>query len=136
VMTTERPEIVLEGSDDGFTWRAYEFRWKPGDPRRAPAFVAPHQPRLDWQMWFAALGSCEENPWVLRLLTRIQAGSPEVLDLLASNPFADRPPRHVRAVLYDYRFTDTATHRQYATWWRRERKGLYCHELPLALESP
>jgi hypothetical protein len=136
VMTTERPEIVLEGSDDGSTWRAYEFRWKPGDPRRAPAFVAPRQPRLDWQMWFAALGSCEENPWVLQLLTRIQAGSPAVLGLLASNPFPDRPPRHVRAVLYDYRFTDVATHRKDGTWWRRERKALYCPELPLALESP
>jgi hypothetical protein len=73
---------------------------------------------------------------VLQLLTRIQAGSPAVLGLLASNPFPDRPPRHVRAVLYDYRFTDVATHRKDGTWWRRERKALYCPELPLALESP
>jgi predicted DCC family thiol-disulfide oxidoreductase YuxK len=71
VMTTRRPEIVVEGSDDGRTWKEYEFRWKPGDVRRRPGFVAPHQPRLDWQMWFAALGSLEENPWFLNFLARL-----------------------------------------------------------------
>jgi predicted DCC family thiol-disulfide oxidoreductase YuxK len=126
VMTTSRPEIVIEGSDDGAVWRVYEFRWKPGNPRRRPAFVAPHQPRLDWQMWFAALGSYRENPWLIRLLARLLEGSPEVEGLLARNPFPDHPPRFVRAVLYDYHFTDSAERRSTGAWWRRELKGLYC----------
>ncbi|MEX1245166.1 MAG: lipase maturation factor family protein [Thermoanaerobaculia bacterium] len=125
VMTTSRPEIVIEGSDDGTVWRAYEFRYKPGDPRRRPRFVAPHQPRLDWQMWFAALGSYEENPWLVRLVGRLLEGSPEVVELLASNPFPEHPPRFVRAALYDYRFTNSEERRRTGAWWRREEKGLY-----------
>src|SRR5437867_920730 len=70
VMTTERPEIVIEGSRDGENWREYEFKWKPGKVKCRPRFVAPRQPRLDWQMWFAALGYYPDNPWVSRLLTR------------------------------------------------------------------
>src|SRR5262249_16933832 len=100
VMTTERPEIIVEGSDDQTTWKSYEVRWKPGDPLRRPRFVAPHQPRLDWQMWFAALSSFEENPWFQNFLIRLLQGSPPVLRLLEKNPFPDRPPRYVRAVLY------------------------------------
>ena len=126
VMTTRRPEIVVEGSDDGHTWKPYEFRWKPGDLRRRPAFVAPHQPRLDWQMWFAALGTCEENPWFLNLLARLLQGEPSVLRLLRNNPFPAGPPRFVRATLYDYHFTDRATRRSTGAWWRREPQGLYC----------
>ena len=126
VMTTSRPEILVEGSDDGQNWRAYEFRWKPGDVMRRPRFVAPHQPRLDWQMWFAALSSCEANPWLVNFLARLLEGSPPVLDLLAKNPFPDHPPRYIRAVLYDYHFTDAATRRATGAWWRREEKGLYC----------
>jgi hypothetical protein len=122
VMTTSRPEIVIEGSTDGIEWRPYTFRYKPGDPLRRPRFVAPHQPRLDWQMWFAALGSCEENPWLQRLMVRLLEGSPPVLGLLAENPFPAAPPAHVRAVLYDYRFTA----RGEPGWWRREPRGLYC----------
>jgi lipase maturation factor 1 len=122
VMTTSRPEIVIEGSADGVEWKPYTFRYKPGDPLRAPRFVAPHQPRLDWQMWFAALGSCEENDWLQRLMVRLLEGSPPVLGLLAENPFPAAPPAHVRAVLYDYRFTA----RGEPGWWRREPRGLYC----------
>src|SRR5438128_810095 len=87
VMTTERPEIVVEGSDDGRTWLAYEFRYKPGDPSRRPAFVEPHQPRLDWQMWFAALGRYDYTPWFQAFLARLLEGSPPVLTLMAKNPF-------------------------------------------------
>jgi hypothetical protein len=126
VMTTSRPEIIVEGSDDGLSWRAYEFKWKPGDPTRRPAFVAPHQPRLDWQMWFAALGTCEDNPWFIRFLGRLVEGSPPVLALLARNPFPDRPPRFIRAELYDYTPTDLATLRREGAWWRREARGDYC----------
>ncbi|HXM78426.1 MAG TPA: lipase maturation factor family protein [Thermoanaerobaculia bacterium] len=125
ILTIRRPEILVEGSDDGRTWKAYEFRWKPGDVLRRPPFVAPHQPRLDWQMWFAALGSFEADPWFGRLLVRLLEGSPEVLALLARNPFPDRPPRFVRARLWDYRFTDPAGRRETGAWWRREEIGAY-----------
>ncbi len=126
VMTTSRPEILIEGSDDGASWREYEFRWKPGDPARRPAFVAPHQPRLDWQMWFAALGTYEENPWLIRFLQRLLEGSPDVRRLLARDPFPAGPPRYIRAVVYDYRFTTPAERARTGAWWRREPRGLYC----------
>jgi len=125
VMTMERPEIVLEGSEDGASWKPYEFRWKPGDPRRRPRFVAPHQPRLDWQMWFAALGDYRANPWLVSTMARLREGSPQVLSLLAVNPFPAQPPRFVRAVLYDYRFTNAEERRRTGAWWKRELRGLY-----------
>ncbi len=126
VMTTRRPEIIVEGSDDGHAWRPYEFRWKPGAVERRPRFVAPHQPRLDWQMWFAALESCEENPWLVNFLGRLLQGEPAVLRLLATNPFPAGPPRYVRTLVYDYRFTDRPTRRRTGAWWKRELQGPYC----------
>ncbi len=131
VMTTTRPEIIVEGSNDQLIWLAYEFKWKPGDLKQPPRFVEPHQPRLDWQMWFAALGDYQGNPWFINFLVRLLQGSPEVLGLLEKNPFPDAPPRYVRATLYEYRFTDVATRRAEGTWWRREYKGAYCPELTL-----
>jgi hypothetical protein len=124
-MTTTRNEIVVEGSDDGQVWQAYEFRFKPGDPMRAPRFVAPHQPRLDWQMWFAALSSYRSQPWFQNFLVRLLQGSPDVLALLERNPFPDHPPRYIRSRLYDYRFTDLATRRATGAWWERTEEGLY-----------
>jgi len=126
VMTTERPEIVVEGSLDGVTWRPYEFRYKPGNLMTRPKFVEPHQPRLDWQMWFAALGGYEGNPWVRAFLQGLLEGSPAVLGLLAENPFPNGPPRYVRAVLYDYQFTNEAERRATGAWWKRRMLGLYC----------
>jgi hypothetical protein len=125
VMTTRRPEILVEGSADGVTWKPYAFRWKPGDPLRRPGFVAPHQPRVDWQMWFAALGTPEENDWFERFEDRLLEGSPEVLALLGSNPFPGAPPRAVRATLWEYRFTDAAARRTTGAWWAREELGPY-----------
>jgi hypothetical protein len=125
VMTTERPEIVVEGSQDAEHWQAYEFKYKPGDPRRRPPFVAPHQPRLDWQMWFAALGHYQQNVWFTSFCNRLLQASPEVLALLDKNPFPEGAPRFVRGILYDYHFTDSATRRATGHWWRRELKGLY-----------
>lgn len=123
VMTTERPEILLEGSRDGVTWIPYTFRWKPGDVARAPRFCIPHLPRLDWQMWFAALsGDCRGAPWFLAFERRLFEGSPEVLSLLADNPFPDAPPRYLRARLDLYRFTGRGSQ----DWWRREDVGLFC----------
>jgi len=120
VMTTSRPEIIVEGSEDGQTWLAYEFKWKPGDLKRRPEFVEPHQPRLDWQTWFAALGSYQRNPWFVNLMVRLLQGSPEVLKLLEKNPFEEKPPRFIRASLYEYRFTDLVTRKREGVWWKRE----------------
>lgn len=105
VMTTSRREIVIEGSPDGRTWTAYPFRYKPGDPSATPPWCDPHLPRLDWQMWFASLGTVRDNPWVVRLLRRLQEGRPEVLALFAADPFDGDPPRYVRARTVDYGFT-------------------------------
>jgi predicted DCC family thiol-disulfide oxidoreductase YuxK len=125
VMTTTRPEIVIEGSNDGTTWLAYEFKYKPGDLSRRPAWVQPHQPRLDWQMWFAALGNYQDDPWILHFLGRLLAGTPEVLNLLARNPFPAAPPHYIRAQLYEYRFTTPAERKASGDWWSRELKGTY-----------
>ena len=131
VMTTKRPEIVIEGSQDGETWKAYEFKWKPGGLNRAPEFVAPYQPRLDWQMWFAALGGYRQNGWILQFMVRLLEGAEPVLRLLKTNPFPDKPPKQIRAVLYEYKFTDFSGWRADGSWWRRERMGLYAPVLRL-----
>ena len=125
VMTTSRPEIVIEGSDDGVEWKPYEFTFKAGDVHRPLRWVAPYQPRLDWQMWFAALTRQENVPWFSGLMQRLLEGSPHVLDLLEKNPFPGKPPRAVRAVLYDYRFTDASTRRATRAVWTRELVGGY-----------
>jgi lipase maturation factor 1 len=135
VMTTERPEIIIEGSNDGLQWQAYEFKWKPGDVKRRPRFVAPHQPRLDWQMWFAALGFYPNNPWLRMMLIRLLRGSEDVIALLERNPFPDQPPKFIRAAIYDYRFTDFARRRATGEWWRRERRGLYSPVLSLGSQQ-
>jgi predicted DCC family thiol-disulfide oxidoreductase YuxK len=125
VMTTSRVEIVIEGSDDGQTWQPYEFKYKPGDLARRPAWVAPYQPRLDWQLWFAALGNYQANRWFTRLMTRLLQGAPEATALLGRNPFPDAPPRYIRAVSFQYRFTDFTTRRATGDWWQRDRERLY-----------
>jgi lipase maturation factor 1 len=125
VMTTSRPEIIIEGSNDGETWQAYEFKWKPGDIGYRPRFVAPHQPRLDWQMWFAALSNYQNNPWLVNFMVRLLEGSPPVLALLKENPFPDAPPHYIRAVVYNYHFTRYGTREESGAWWQRELKGLY-----------
>jgi hypothetical protein len=131
VMTKDRGEIVLEGSADGIDWLPYEFRWKPGDVKRAPGWCAPHQPRLDWQMWFAALGTPRENPWFVGLIYRLLQGSHEVNGLFASNPFPDKPPHYIRSVTYRYRFTRVDELRQTGTWWKREELREYLPTLSL-----
>jgi predicted DCC family thiol-disulfide oxidoreductase YuxK len=125
VMTKDRCEIVVEGSSDGFDWAPYEFKWKPGDVKRAPAWCAPHQPRLDWQMWFAALETPEQNPWLVGLIVRLLEGSQDVNGLLAHNPFPDKPPRYIRAMFYRYRFTTSDEHRQTGAWWKRQELREY-----------
>ncbi len=125
VMTTHRQEIVIEGSDDDVTWKEYAFRDKPGDVKRAPRFIAPFQPRLDWQMWFAALGDAEQTPWFGDLMIRLLQGSRPVLALLKENPFPDAPPKYVRAIAYVYRFTTLDERRKDGAWWKRQMKVEY-----------
>ena len=124
-MTTQRLEISVEGSNDGNNWREYGFRYKPGDIKRSPPWVAPHQPRLDWQMWFAALGNYQQNPWFVNFVGALLRGSPPVSGLLQYNPFPNTPPRFIRARAYEYRFTDFAARKATGAWWRREFKGEY-----------
>ena len=126
VMTTIRMEIVIEGSRDGKEWRGYEFKRKPGDAARPPPWVAPHQPRLDWQMWFAALSDYRLNGWFISLLIRLLQGSRPVLALLRHNPFPESPPLYIRAMLYEYHFTERKIRRSTGNWWRREKRWLYC----------
>lgn len=155
VMTTSRPEIILEGSNDGANWVEYEFKFKPGDVRRAPPLVEPHQPRLDWQLWFAALNVRTSDPrallpelranpsilfnlqnyavdtWFLNFAVRLLQGSPQVLALMERNPFPDAPPRFIRARLYLYRFADVAAPTSNRIWWEREERGIFMAPLTL-----
>ncbi|HJT88396.1 MAG TPA: lipase maturation factor family protein [Bryobacteraceae bacterium] len=121
VMTVDRPEILVEGSDDGTNWRAYEFWYKPGNVLRPPPVIEPQQPRLDWQMWFAALGTYQENRWFVNFMLRLLQGEPRVLRLLQYNPFPSHPPKYIRARVFLYHFT----HFGEKGWWRREYQGQY-----------
>jgi hypothetical protein len=132
VMTTSRPEIVIEGSADGQVWREYVFRFKPGPLAWRARWSIPHQPRLDWQMWFAALGDRTDNPWFESLMRRLLERSPPVLALFDVDPFPDRPPKYVRALLYDYRFADSSTRAATGQWWVRQLAGLYFPQVSLA----
>jgi predicted DCC family thiol-disulfide oxidoreductase YuxK len=132
VMTTERHEIILQGSNDGEHWSDYEFKYKPGDVSVYPKFVAPFQPRLDWQMWFAALGNYQDNLWFENFCLRLLQGSPEVLALLKHNPFPAKPPRFIRAELYNYEFTSLNELRATGTWWKRQPIGEYLPPVSLS----
>jgi predicted DCC family thiol-disulfide oxidoreductase YuxK len=131
VMTKDRKEIVIEGSADGIEWLPYEFKWKPGDVMRVPGWCAPHQPRLDWQMWFAALGSPQERLWFQNLVYRLLQGKSDVTALFARNPFPNAPPRYIRAIFYRYHFTTGAEHRQTGAWWKRQELGEYLPSVSL-----
>jgi predicted DCC family thiol-disulfide oxidoreductase YuxK len=130
VMTTQRDEIVIEGSSDGANWREYEFRYKPGDLGRRPRWNIPHQPRLDWQMWFAALEDPRRLQWFARFLKALLENQPAVLALMENNPFPDQPPRYVRAQFYDYRFSDSVE-KAGGRWWHRHLLGAYYPEVSL-----
>ncbi len=121
-MTKERPEVILEASQDGVHWHPYTFRYKPGDPESRPRVNFPHQPRLDWQLWFLALRKFPE-PWLLRLVERLLEGEPAVEKLFQKIPF--HRPTYVRAQLYEYRFGK-------ADWWERVYQG----ELLPPIEKP
>ena len=124
VMTTTRNEIVIEGSDDQVNWREYEFPYKPGNTHRGLPWVAPYQPRLDWQMWFAALGDYQNNTWVGGLMYRLMTGEPSVYRLLNAPPFG-HPPHYMRALLYEYDFTTAAERARTGGVWRRQLRATW-----------
>jgi len=123
VMTPARYEIEFQGSNDGRAWVPYRFRNKPQDVFERPGIYAPYQPRFDWNLWFASLAPWQQNPWVVVTEQRLIQGSPSVLSLFRGDPFAGNPPRIVRAMVYQYWFTDLATKRRTGAWWRREELG-------------
>ncbi len=133
----ERREIVFEGTDDAVItdatrWKEYEFRAKPGDPARRPAIIAPYQPRLDWQIWFAAMSVPERYPWTVHLIWKLLHNDPGTLSLLANNPFPDRPPRAIRAQYYRYAFAPPGNPE--GLYWRRTLLGTWIP--PLTEDDP
>ena len=129
VMTRGRYEIEFQGSRDGQTWTPYPFRNKPQDVDAPPLIYAPYQPRFDWNLWFASLGTWRQYPFVLQVEERLLEGEPEVLTLFAGNPFPGQPPEQIRAVLWQYWFSDWSEKRKQGVWWRREQIGLYAPAL-------
>jgi hypothetical protein len=125
VMTRGRYEIEFQGSDDGQTWLVYAFRFKPQDPSKAAGIYAPYQPRFDWNLWFASLGSWRQEPIVVRTEQNLLRGDADVLSLFAANPFPHAPPKQVRAVIWQYWFTTPAEKSSQGLWWRRQLLGLY-----------
>jgi hypothetical protein len=125
-MTTERREVVIEGTLDGHDWQPYEFPYKPGNIDRMPGMAGLYMPRVDWQMWFAALGSCDQNPWLRNLLIRLVQGDPDVRPLFDAVPFDGQTPIAARAVWYDYRFAAGTPGYEQGAWWERKRLGEYC----------
>ncbi|XGC81846.1 lipase maturation factor family protein [Bdellovibrio bacteriovorus] len=125
VMTKTRPELVLEGSNDGIHWEEYEFKHKPTSLKRMPPIVAPHQPRLDWQMWFAALETFNDNLWLQNLMTRIFQQAPDVLALFEKDPFKGKAPKALRLIKYHYKFATWEQWRKQGIWWQREMIGFY-----------
>ncbi|CAH1787251.1 unnamed protein product [Owenia fusiformis] len=124
-----RPEVILEGSNsEEGPWREYYFHYKPGNVYSRPPIVAPHQPRLDWQMWFAALGTTQHNPWFVNLVYRLLTNQREVVSLLQTNPFPHHPPKFIKAHLHHYHFTSTdedSPRYSRTAWWKREKQDEY-----------
>jgi len=129
VMTPHRYEIEFQGSNDGATWTAYPFRFKPQDVSARPGIYAPYQPRFEWNLWFASLGTWEQNEMVPRTQELLLAGDKDVLGLFAGNPFRAGPPKYVRAVMWQYWFTSWEEKRKTGAWWRREEAGIYAPTL-------
>jgi hypothetical protein len=125
VMTRARYEIEFQGTSDGTTWVAYPFRYKPQDVRKAPGIYAPYQPRFEWNLWFASLGTWVENRWVLNAEVRLLQNQPSTLQLFAGNPFPSKPPIAVRAMQWQYWFTSREEKQKTGAWWNRRLIGEY-----------
>jgi hypothetical protein len=131
-VSRERREVILEGTlaaslDPASVWREYQFPCKPGDIRRRPCWISPYHLRLDWQMWFAALGDANHERWIIHLIYQLLTGQPGIKRLLASDPFAKHPPHFIRASYYRYHMSPP--HSADGTWWHRERLGTYLRPL-------
>lgn len=124
-MTKGRYEIVIEGSDDAEEWQEYEFFTKPQDTSKLPSQIAPLQPRVEWQLWFIPLVPWKHVGWFARLLEHLLKGTPAILSLFKTNPFDGAPPKHVRAVIYNYSFTDFKTWLKTGHAWERTYVGIY-----------
>src|SRR5579864_5233638 len=129
IMTRGRYEIEFQGSDDGKNWVLYSFRYKPQDVNKPLGVYAPYQPRFDWNLWFASLGSWRDYPIVPRTEVRLLSNDADVLSLFAGNPFEKAPPHQVRAVIWQYWFTIISEKRKEGLWWRRQFLGLYAPTL-------
>jgi hypothetical protein len=133
----ERDEIIFEGTDDAVItsrtlWREYEFKAKPGDPMRRPPVVAPYQPHLDWQIWFAAMSDYQHYPWTLHFIWKLLHNDAGTLSLIANNPFPNAPPHFIRAEFYRYEFAPL--HDPNGAWWKRKRIGEWLP--PLSTDMP
>lgn len=135
IMTKQRIEIVIEGSHDGVEWKEYLCKYKPSEITRRPRRISPYQPRLDWQMWFLPFSDFEGENWFHHFLYHLLKGTPEVLKLLRQNPFPEKPPRYIRAVMYDYKFSTKEQKKEFGWWWQRELLGLYSPVLSLKIED-
>jgi hypothetical protein len=133
VMTTKRYEIVIEGSNDGVDWKEYLFKYKPSEVDRRPRRISPIQPRLDWQMWFLPFSAYQANEWFQRFILKLLEGEPSVTQLLRENPFPRKPPKYIRALSYDYTFTNWKTLRKTGRWWNRTLVGSYSPTLSLKI---
>ncbi len=129
VMTHARYEIEFQGSQDGQTWTPYPFRYKPQNTHAAPGIYAPYQPRFEWNLWFASLGSWPQYRFVVWTEERLLSNDPDVLQLFRKNPFGADRPKEVRAVIYQYWFTSLKTKRETGRWWKRELLGIYAPSL-------
>jgi hypothetical protein len=129
VMTPHRYEIEFQGSNDGVTWTPYLFRYKPQDVEERPGIYAPYQPRFDWNLWFASLTNWQEAPIVPLTEERLLEGGGDVLGLFRGDAFAGRPPKLVRAVLWQYWFSTREQKRASGVWWTRELLGTYAPTL-------
>src|SRR6202165_1747349 len=140
-ITRMRYEIMVEGTSatDPTTpveWVAYEFKGKPGNPRRIPPQIAPYHLRLDWLMWVAAMASPQEPPWFIAFLVKLLQNDRATLKLLRTNPFPHAPPVFVRARLYRYRFSTARQRRETGNWWMRELVSDYMPPVRIAPETP
>ncbi len=131
VMTTKRYEIVIEGSADGTQWKEYTFYYKPSEINRRPRRISPFQPRIDWQAWFLPFTYFSDEPWFGEFLTHLLLGNREVIKLIRHNPFPDKPPKYVRALLYDYTYSDWETKKNTGAWWNRQFIKAYSPTLSL-----
>ena len=139
-ITRPRYEVIVEGTDEAALtestrWREYEFIGKPGDVYRTPPQIAPYHLRLDWLMWFAAFSSPGDHPWFISFLGKLLENDKAVLGLLRHDPFPDKPPKFVRALLYEYHFTTPAERRKTGAVWKRNLVGLYFPAVSLDSEE-